>query len=342
MALSERKKEILRCVIESYISDGEAVGSRTLQAMLDFNVSSATIRNEMVALENSGYLIQPHTSAGRVPTESGYRYYLDNLMNRAVLNERVTAYINGRMEQNSSSPENVLETASAVLSELTQFCAVATTPADTNSRIHKIRFVRTGRHTGMAVVITSTGTVKTRLFRTEYVLSDDMLRVFERALNERLCGVLLIEINRAFIQTTALSFGELSLFMPNVLIAVSEAAQEAAQMSVFESGTTKLMFLSDFDIYSARDAVKFMSDRSGVAGLLTSGTGTRVFVGAETGRYELKNAAAVVSHYTLDGTTAGAVAVIGPRRMSYSEIISATEYVAEKCGDLINDLIELK
>ena len=117
MALSERKKEILRCVVDSYISDGEAVGSKTLQTMLNFNVSSATIRNEMVALENSGYLVQPHTSAGRVPTESGYRYYLDNLMKKAVLNERVTAYINGRMEQNDSSPENVLNTASAVLSD---------------------------------------------------------------------------------------------------------------------------------------------------------------------------------------------------------------------------------
>lgn len=340
MALSERKRIILQTVVESYIADGEAVGSKTLQSLLDFNVSSATIRNEMAALENAGYLIQPHTSAGRVPTEWGYRYYLDHLMVKTSLNERVTNYINQQLEQSANSPEGILNAAASVLADLTQFPAVATTPVVETSRIHKVRFVQTGRHTGMAVIITSSGMVKSKLFRTEYVLTDDMLRVFDRALNERLSGVPLSEINRAFIQTTALSFGELSLFMPAVLVAISEAAREATHISIAESGVTKLLFLSDFDIFAARDILKFMGEQSDVSRLLTSGTGTKIYVGTESGRYELANAGVIVSRYMLGGSTAGAVAVIGPQRMSYKDIVTATEFVAEKCGELINELIE--
>jgi heat-inducible transcriptional repressor len=340
MSLSERKKKILAGVVESYISDGEAVGSKTLQAILDFNVSSATIRNEMAALENDGLLVQPHTSAGRVPTQWGYRYYIDNLMVKSKVNERFSQYTRQYLEKRAESPEAVLSAAAELLSELTHFSAVATTPSSDNARVHKVRFVQTGRHTGMVVLISSEGMVKSQLFRTEFVLRDDMLRVFDRALNERLAGMPLKDINQAFIQTTALGFGELSLFMPNVLLAIRDAAEEATHISIAESGLTKLLFLDDFNLFSARDILKFMSDKNNVSKLLTSGTGTKVYIGSETGKYELEGAGIVVSRYTLGGSTAGAVAVIGPQRMNYKDIISATEFVAERCGELINDMIQ--
>lgn len=340
MSLSERKMKILSCVIESYISDGEAVGSKTLQSALDFNVSSATIRNEMANLEGNGYLIQPHTSAGRIPSAKGYRFYLDNLMVKTPINQRFKHFADMYLNKRSESPEGVLNGASQLLTELTGFPAVATTPPGENSRVHKLRFVQTGRYTGMVVLITSTGMVKSQLFRTEFVITSDMLRVFDRALNERFEGLPLADINQAFIQTTALSFGELSFFMPNVLMAIQEAAKEAAKISISESGMTKLLFIKDFDIMTARDILKFMGNKNNVAQLLTSYKGTRVFIGDESGKYELKNSGIVVSRYTLGGKTAGAVAVIGPQRMNYKDIITATEYVAEKSGELISELLD--
>jgi heat-inducible transcriptional repressor len=340
MSLSERKKKILACVVESYILDGEAVGSKTLQAILDFSVSSATIRNEMASLENIGLLVQPHTSAGRIPTQWGYRYYIDNLMVKPKVHDRFRQYAEHFLEKRADSPEGVLNAGAELLSELTHLPAVATTPSSINARVHKVRFVPTGRHTGMAVLISSDGMVKSQLFRTEFVLTDDMLRVFDKALNNRLAGMPLKEINQAFIQTTALSFGELSLFMPNVLLAVRDAAEEATHISVAESGVNKLLFIDDFDLYSARDILKFMSNKNEVAKLLTGGTGTKVYIGSETGKYELENAGVVVSRYTLGGSTAGAVAVVGPQRMNYKDIVAATEFVADKCGELINQLIQ--
>lgn len=340
MSLSDRKKKILSLVVESYISDGEAVGSKTIQSLLDVNVSSATIRNEMASLENGGYLIQPHTSAGRIPTEYGYRYYIDNLMQKSLLPERFRQYAEQYLERRADSPEGVLYAAASLLSELTKLPAVATTPSSEKSRIHKLRFVQTGRHTGMVILITSTGMVKSQLFRTEFVLTSDMLRVFDRALNERLEGMPLSEINQAFIQTTALSFGELSFYMPNVLLAIKDASVDASHISVADSGLTNLLFIDDFDIFVARDILRFMSNKNNVSELLTSGTGSKVYIGAESGKYELMGSGIVVSRYTLGGATAGAVAVIGPQRMNYKDIITATEFVAEKCGELITELIQ--
>ena len=342
MSLSERKKKILTCVVESFISDGEAVGSKTLQSALDFSVSSATIRNEMAYLESEGYLVQPHTSAGRVPTEKGYRYYLDNLMVLLPLNERLKGYIDNYLGKRADSPEGVLKAAADLLTEITQLPAIATTPPAPDARVHKLRFVQTGRHTGMVVLITSTGMVKSQLFRTEFVLTSDMLRVFDTALNRVLAGVPLKDINQAFIQTTALGFGELSLFMPNVLLAIKDASVEATQISLAERGMTKLLFVNDFDILAARDVLKFMNDKNNVSRLLTAGKGTRVYIGSESGKYELYTSGIVVSRYTLDGAIAGAVAVIGPQRMNYKGIITATNYVAEKSGELISSLLETR
>ena len=340
MSLSDRKKKILSCVVESYIVDGEAVGSKTLQAALDFEVSSATIRNEMAALENEGYLIQPHTSAGRIPSQKGYRYYIDNLMEKTELNPRFTQYADSFLRKRAESPESVLNAASTLLTELTGLPSVATTPPEGNSRVHKLRFVQTGRYTGMVVLITSTGMVKSQLFRTEFVITPDMLRVFDRALNERFEGLPLEDITQAFIQTTALGFGELSLFMPNVLLAIRDAAKEAAQVSFFENGMTKLLFVNDLDVMAARDILKFLSDQNDVSSLLTSVKGTKVYLGGESGKYQLAQAGIVVSRYTLGGAFAGAVAVIGPQRMNYKDIVAITEYVAEKSGELINELLE--
>ena len=167
-----------------------------------------------------------------------------------------------------------------------------------------------------------------------------MLRVFDEALNKSFAGLPLKDITKAFIQTTALGFGELSFFMPNVLLAIRDAAKEASHISVAESGMTKLLFLNDFDIFSARDILKFLSDKNNVSELLTMNTGTKVIIGEESGKYELSNSGIVVSRYNLGGSMAGAVAVIGPQRMSYKDIISATEYVAEKSGELISELLE--
>ncbi|HJI60439.1 MAG TPA: DeoR family transcriptional regulator [Ruminococcus bromii] len=144
MELAERKKKILSAVIESYINTGEPIGSKALIDETGLEVSSATVRNDLADLTNKGYLVQPHTSAGRIPTLQGYRYYIDNLMKITPVTQGGREYVESELYKSADSPESILKEASGVISRLTGCTAVTTTPSGEESRIHRIRFVQTG------------------------------------------------------------------------------------------------------------------------------------------------------------------------------------------------------
>lgn len=342
MQLTQRKQKILCAVAESYLSTGEPVGSKVLQAETDLKVSSATIRNELAELSAMGYLEQPHTSAGRIPTVMGLRYYIDNLMEVKPLNPRVGAYITKALESHFEAPESILSEASKVVASVTGLTAVTTTPPTEDARVHRLHFVQTGRHTGMTVLITSSGMIKTQLFRTEFVLTPEMIRVFDAALNDCFAGMPLQSITIPFIQTTAASFGNLSLFMPSVLVSISEGAQQAIKTQMTVSGVTNLMFSGGEYMADVRSAVGFLNDRERVAQLLHSKvTDSQIFIGEESGEPELKNCALAVSRYDIAGRTAGAVAAVGIGRMDFAYVTAVLNYTAEKAGSLIDQLVEV-
>lgn len=342
MELAARKKKILTAVIENYINTGEPVGSKTLIQMTGLDVSSATVRNEMVDLTSRGYLVQPHTSAGRVPTEQGYRYYVDNVMSVPPVSGEGREFIESRLYENADSPEGILQTATSLISELTDCTAFATTPNGENSRIHKISFVQTGAHTAMAVLIASNGIIKTKLFRCEFIITPEILGIFDKALNELCAGVKLSSINQPFIQSAAARFGELSLFMPSVLIAIKEASRSAEQVSVCRSGMTKLLFMPQINVTAVRRLVEFLKNDYDVARMLErQPIDTTVTIGSENSRVELVSSSLVTTRYLVDGNPSGVLAAIGPVRMNYARIISILECVADCAGSMISRLIEI-
>ncbi len=342
MELSTRKEQILSAVIESYIHSGEPIGSKALQTEAGLTVSSATIRNELADLVSKGYLLQPHTSAGRVPSHLGYRYYVDNLMKKSVLDDRVKSHIELSIESGADAPEKILLKTAQVLSELSSMAAVTTTPNGNKARVHKIRFVITGRHTAMAVLITSNGMVKSRLFRCDFVLTPELIALFDKVLNDAFVGVPLKDIDRAFLQTVGASFGEMSLFMPDVLIAILDAAKQAMQTTLNISGATNLLFLPSYDLLSARNVLKFMNDSESLSSLLEENPqGTKVYIGKESGYFELSDSAVITTRYEIGGTTAGSVALIGPVRCDYKTLISQLEYASRCASLLIGELLEV-
>ena len=340
MDIALRKQQILAAVIESYIATGEPVGSKALEHTEGFNVSSATIRNELADLTNRGLLLQPHTSAGRIPSELGYRYYVDNLMEKKPVGENVRQYIENRLQSSSDAPEHILKTASAIVSELTNTASVATTPWGEDVRVHQIKFVQTGRYTSMVVLITSSGMVKSRLFRCDYDITPPMLNVFDRALNERLAGEPLGAVNQPFIQTFAASFGELSLLMPDMLVAVMEVCREAAQVNAYLCGGTKLLYNTDMDFISSRNAFEYLSDNSNRSKLLQNAPeGTHIYIGRENAPMELKQSSLITTGYEIGNQPAGAVALIAPLRFNYALAVSILEYTAKITGELIDEII---
>ena len=327
MGLALRKEKILSAVIDTYIRTGEPIGSKALLEETDLGVSSATVRNELKSLDEEGYLHQPHTSAGRVPTKQGYRYYIDNLMKPAILPERLRENIERGIRSGAGAPESILSRTAMVLSQLTKAASAVTTPSSDEARIHRIRFVSTGRHTSMVVLVTSNGMVKSRLFRCEFVLTPQLLQMFDKAVNEAFAGV------------NASGMGELTLFIPDVLIALYEAVQNALEVNVTVAGQTNLLFSDNYDFDSARNTIRFLSDTKSISGLLNSSRTHMIYLGEESKIPELRDSAVVSARYEIGGENAGAVAVIASLRIDYktimSEVIFAAGCVSRAIGELL-------
>ena len=340
MQMASRKEKILAAVVSRYIDTGEPVGSKALQSETGLGVSSATIRNELKSLDDEGYLTQPHTSAGRIPTVKGCRYYVDNLMSPAELPLRVREHIDSAVRSSSQAPELILSATASVLARLCDAAAVTTTPSSDEARVHRIRFVATGRHTSMAVLVTSNGMVKSRLFRCEFVLTPQLLAMFDKAINEQFSGVRLKEITKGFLQTAASAMGEMTLFVPDALIAVYEAVQSALEVSVTVSGQTNLLFSDAYDFAGARDMMKLLSDSGRLSKLLNNTRSPRIFLGGESHIPELETSAVISARYEIRGESAGAVAVIAPLRIDYAAVRSEVDYAAACVSRAIGDILE--
>ncbi len=339
MTIAPRKQKILAAVIENYIACGEPIGSKSLMNE-DLNVSSATIRNELADLTAKGFLVQPHTSAGRIPTEDGYRYYVDNIMKPESPDERVKRYIQSRLRSCDDAPERILKTAGKILSELLSTVAVTTTPPGENARVHKLKFVQTGRYTSMVVLITSSGMVKSRLFRCDYAVTPEMLNVFDRSLNEALAGRPLSSVNQPFAQTFAASFGELGLLMPDMLTAVMDACSEASGINIYTSGTTRLLYQKGLDLISARNILEFLGDNSESEKLLSNvPDGTNIYIGRENPSPLLRQSSLISARYNIENQPAGTLAVIGSTQTDYKKAVSILEYTAEAVSELISELV---
>ena len=342
MELTRRKQKILAAVIELYIATGEPVGSKSLCETLDFNVSSATVRNEMSDLSALGLLEQPHTSAGRVPTEKGYRMYVDRLMEPRGITPEEKRYLDSLILPSAYDPEKLLDGVARILASMTKYAAVSTTPSGESALVRAIQLVQTSRRTAMAILMTSAGTMKSRVFHCDFDLTPEILRVFFRMLNEKLIGVPVSSITPAFIQSLAASLGDMAMMASSALLAVADAARESMQSEVCLNGEVNLLFYPEFGQEEIRRILDFLSHPDELCRLLARrDNDTRVLIGGESRRPELRDSSVVVSRYSVGGKDAGAIAIIGPMRMNYSRIISSMKYLSGSVGRMLTELMDL-
>ncbi len=342
MEPTERKMKILEAVVEAYIKTGDPVGSKTLCDSLGFHVSSATIRNDMADLTGLGLLEQTHTSSGRIPTELGYRVYIDDLMKPVKLGKREQNLINDMLYLSADVPEHLLEKAAEILSQITGCAAIAASPNGESAFIRRVSFVQTGRCSAMVVLITSTGSVKTRLFRCDFELSPSLMEMFEKAVNERMGGMLVTSVTPAFMQTTAISLGELSLMMSNVLVAIHDAALEASATGIAIKGQSNLFVMPELASADGKQVMELLNHSAELQKLIQeAGSKAGVLIGSELGNPALINLSVIATHYTTSRNCSGSIALIGPIRMNYPKMIAALEYVTDSVGILLSELTEL-
>ena len=334
MELTPRKEKILSEVVQEFLTSGEPVGSKALADRI--GVSSATIRNEMADLIDLGLLQQPHTSAGRVPTQQGYREYV-NRMAVPELTAREKSYFMTELLSSGYEPERILQRVAQVLSAVSRCAAVVTSPNGSGAKIKAVQFVQTSRRTAMLLMMSSAGTLKSRVFRCDFDLSGDMMRVLFRLFNERVAGVRVSEITPAFLQSAAISFGDIYALAAAPLTALMETAQDTSRTDVYVSGQMNLLFCPQLP---HRQILDLLDSKEELTQLLETRPGkVTALIGSECGLTPLREASVLVGRYRVGPQDAGSLAVIGPMQMDYPKLTAVLQFLTDEVGDLLTGLL---
>lgn len=333
--LDERKRRILAAVVDTYILTGEPVGSKAIAALPDIRVSPATIRNDMAMLEQLGYLEQPHTSAGRIPTYSGYRLYIDELMNEKTLSEEEKILLDSCLDVDVPTADALIESASKALAELTHCATVVKNVAPKFSVITKVELIPTGRRMYVLLMVTSSGNIKNKVCRLEFDLTNEQIEFFSRYMAENLQGVSIEDLDGDTIDRLVSAMGAYMVTLAPLLQGVCELAEGFKDNEIKLQGEKNLLARQDIN---SDQIVQFFENKNKVVkNMLDDSFGDLQVLFGEDGGFIIENSSMIVSKIKKDGKTAGSLGVIGPMRLDYAKIIPYLEYLTDRITDIISD-----
>lgn len=342
MDLSERKQKILQAVIDEYIGTAEPVGSRAISKKNELGLSSATIRNEMADLEEMGFLIQPHTSAGRVPSDVGYRFYVNSLMRRYQMSVEALEKMQAIMADRVNQLEMIIKKASLMASTLTEYTTVVTSPKLTSARIKKIELVSLGFGNVMIVIITSAGIIKNQ--SVELNLSDSEAAALSEVLNRRISGLTAEELTLDKIREIGKEIDESFNIAPKVIINmlnfVYEAIDALDYTEVYVNNAKSILSYPEFsDVGKAREMLAFLDNKDNLVKLLGSAKdGVDIKIGTENEFEELANSSMITVNYSMNDKTIGRIGVIGPKRMNYAKVIASLDCISNHVDKILYEL----
>jgi len=339
--LSERQKTLLLLIIRDYIESAQPVGSKRLVEHYHINISSATIRNEMAALTEMGYLRQPHTSAGRVPTEEGYRYFVSQMMNQAELPDSVQATIAHQFHQSGSDVDQWMTLAASILAHQSQGISVVTAPHTDKAKYKHVELISTqGRQVLMVLVLVG-GEVSQQILTLAEPVSQERLSQTAARLNKLLASLAVDAMASLPTRSDALDQDILSLIIQDFRRAANSISGE-----IYTDGLTNVLAEPEFaESDEARRALRIFGERSTLQDLIARTAtnsnigGLQVLIGGEGGWEELRQCSVVIARYGVPGLATGTLGVLGPMRMSYAKTIPTVRYVAGLLSDLVNDTI---
>ena len=340
MKLDLRKLKVLTAIVETYIDTGEPVSSKSLAQKLDFQVSPATIRNDMAALFEMGLLEQPHTSAGRVPSHLGYRIYVDQLMHCKPLTEEERREIDALFNVRDPDPDKLLEDAAEALADYTKCATVSTTITPKTVQVKRVEIVPAGTRTVVVLVIATNGVIKNKVCRVDFGLTNEILNFLNQFANGRLVGKSVNDISQWYVNSIAATLGDYSALFVPVLATIYELCHEINEGQFYTSGSVNLLGYRELsDI--ARDLLLTMNNREELLGVIASKEdAVFITIGKENARSELTDTSVVVTRYRIGAQNSGAIGVIGPVRMDYAKIIPHLEYFSQTLGKLLAETFE--
>ena len=344
MDLDDRKRRILQAIIEEYIGTAEPVSSNALVDNYGMQLSSATIRNEMANLEQGGYIEKPHTSAGRIPSAKGYRFYVDELLKDDNISFDEIQYIRKKLQTNVNAMEELTKIATNTLSEITHYTTVAVGPKTETHTIIDIKFVLLGTRLLMAVILTDTGIVKESIIKFESDISELQVEKLNYIFNSKLRGKTLGEIDLPMQELIMSEMAyELKIIKP-IIQELNKAVKD--NYEIYLEGRDKVFDFPEFnDLDTARKVLSILETKELVYSLFDSASKNAidVYIGSENEYDELKNLSVIVFKNSLEDKDLGAIGIIGPTRMDYSKVISVMKYINTILHDkwkMLDDNIE--
>lgn len=334
--LDERKLKILQSIIRNYLETGEPVGSRTISKFTDLNLSSATIRNEMADLEELGYIVQPHTSAGRIPSDKGYRLYVDTMME---IKEQEVEEMKSLLLEKADRMESMLEQMTKMLAANTNYAVLATTPTSRSRKVKFIQLAEVDEAQLLAVIVIEGNIVKNKIITTGLQVEKETVLKLNILLNTFLQGLDLSEINLDVIQQIKQNSEGFGSVVNDVLDAIAQAISEEDKIRVYSSGATNILKypeLTDRDKIS--DLLYTLEEKKELAELMTKdsaeGKEIQVYIGNETTMESMKDCAVVTATYELADGVYGKIGIVGPKRMDYEKVVAALKTIRNQLDDL--------
>ena len=322
LELDERKVKILNAIIKNYLETGEPVGSRTISKYSDLNLSSATIRNEMSDLEELGYIVQPHTSAGRIPSDKGYRFYVNNLI--AEKDKEVTTMQEWMIEK-TEKMENMLKNVAKMLATNTQYATLVSAPSVVSNKLKFVQLSAVDEHQVLSVVVMDGNIVKNKIIQVEKPLDNETMLKLNMLLNTNLNGLTVDQINLAVISRLKEQAGIHDEIISQVLDTVAETITEDEDLQVYTSGATNIFKYPELsDSKRASELLTTFEEKQSLVELLSESgdeNGIQVYIGEETPIATMKDCSVVTATYELGDGVKGTIGIVGPKRMDYENVV---------------------
>ena len=347
LELSERQLTILDAIIRNYLATGEPVGSRTISKYTDLNLSSATIRNEMSDLEEMGYIVQPHTSAGRIPSDKGYRLYVDHLIETNDKKEKELSDMKELVIENTEKMEQVLKQAAKVLANNTNYATLVSAPDVNHNKVKFIQLSQVDDQHLLAVIVMNNNMVRNKMLDLYEPLDNETILKLNILLNTSLNGLAMNEINLGNIASIKERAGIHSGIVSDVIDALAQTFAESEDLKIYTSGATNILKYPELsDSNNAATLLSAFEEKEELAKLLEdnldknsesgsqSNSGIQVYIGEENGMQDMKDCSVVTARYDLGDGVQGTLGVVGPKRMDYEKVVETLKNMRTQLDDV--------
>ena len=338
MQLDDRKWKILHAIIRTYLETGEPVGSRTISKYTDLNLSSATIRNEMSDLEELGYIIQPHTSAGRIPSDKGYRLYVDTLMEDK---EQEVQSMKEILIEKADKMELLLQQVAKMLAKNTNYATMVTTPQYRHRKVKFVQLSEVDEEQILLVIVLEGNIAKNKFITSTQIIEKEMILKLNILLNTFLQGLDITDINLSVIQKMKEQAGAYGSLVSDILDAVAEAINEEDALEIYTSGATNILKYPELsDTQKASELLYAFEEKKLLTDLITDkredkeNRGIQVYIGDETPIESMKDCSVVTATYEIEEGVYGKVGIIGPKRMDYERVVGTLQNMMSQLDDI--------